>query len=734
MQKQEIHLRDYLRVILKRKSTVLIFLVITLLLVAVGTFTATPIYQASTKVLIEKNEINPLSGGRLYSQQDLQFIETQRQIITSKSVARKVVKILDLGKNYQSYFPDEQKKSGFLRALTGKINDFIKKISNSENPELVSAKSLSVKPIDGFENLEFDWIADIISSSISVKPVEESRIFIISFMSENPFFSRIVANTLVKAYMEELLELKMASSGITIKWMSQKADEEREKVKESEAKLQKYIRDNDIVTIEDRVTVVPQKLSEFSSQLSRAEARRKELYSIYSQIQQASNDNSIPLEAIPAIKDDRTIQSIRDEITKAQQKITELSKKYGPKHPLMISAVSEQDSLLEKEKEETRRVINSIKREYELAQANEDNVRNLLEKTKAEVLGLNEKFLQYQVLKREVETNRALYEALFSSLKEQNVTEESQNVNVFVVEPAETPRSPKKPRKKLNIFLGLVFGLWGGISLAFFIEYLDNTIKTPEEAQERLGLPMLGVIDRCKFDSGDEIGKELISLYERNSAQVESFKTLRTSVILSYSDKPSESILVTSMMPGEGKTMVAANLAITLAQAGQRVLLIDGDMRKPRLHKIFRLDSSLGGLSTLLAGAGGVELSGPLASLFILTAGPLPPNPSELLGSGKFKEFVREQKLKYDIVIFDSAPIVSVSDSLIISREVDGVIVVTKAAATPYEVVEKGIKSLTDIKANILGMVLNGFDPQKYRYYYGKDYSKYYGKYYGGTE
>jgi capsular exopolysaccharide synthesis family protein len=550
-------------------------------------------------------------------------------------------------------------------------------------------------------------------------------------MSENPIFARRVANAVVKAYQEELLELKAAASGINIKWMTQKADEEREKLKQSEAYLQQYMRDNDIVTIEDRVTVVPQKLSEFSSQLSRAEARRKELYSIYRQVQQATNDSSVSLEAIPAIVNDSSVQNTRNNIQQVQQRITELSKKYGPKHPLMISALSEQERLLEKKKEEILRVSNSIKNEYELAQANEDNVRNLLEKTKAEALGLNEKFIQYQVLKREVESNRAMYEALFSRLKEQNVTEESQTVNVWVVEQAETPLFPAKPKKKLNILAGLVLGLFGGTCLAFFIEYLDNTIKTPEEAEERFGIPMLGVIESCKFTKQVEVGVELISLYEKHSANVESFKALRTSVLLSSSDKPPGSIVVTSVMPGEGKTMISANLA------GQRVLLIDGDMRKPRLHTIFKLESSFGGLSTYLAGAVNSEKifqQGPLPALSIISSGPLPPNPSELLSSARLRALLNEVRDKFDTIIFDSAPIISVTDSLIIGRAVDGVIVVTRAAATTYDVVQRGLKSLTDVNSNILGMVVNGFDARKYRYYYGKDYSQYYGKYYGTEE
>jgi capsular exopolysaccharide synthesis family protein len=649
-------------------------------------------------------------------------------------VTRKVVKNLDLEKNYQSYFPDKQISPGFLQTVTAKIKDFIKSRNKIAAQDTVA---IPAPPGDVSETPANEWLTKIIIKGIKVSPVKDSKVFVISFMSENPIFARQVANNVVKAYQEELLELKTAASGVTISWMTQKADEERQKLKESEAFLQQYMRDNDIVTIEDRIAVVPQRLSEFSSQLSRAEARRKELYSIYRQVQQATNESSSSLEAIPAIVSDSSIQEIRNNIRQVQQRITELSEKYGPKHPLMVSALSEQDRLFEKKKEEILRVSNSIKNEYELAQANEDNLRNLLEKTKAEALGMNEKFVQYQVLKREVDSNRAMYEALFSRLKEQNVTEESQNVNVWVVEKADTPILPTKPNKKMNILLGLVLGLCGGIGLAFFIEYLDNTIKTPEEAEERLGIPLLGVIDRCKFRKTGEVAEELISLYEKHSANVESFKALRTSLLLSSSDKPPESIVITSMMPGEGKTTVSANLAITIAQTGQRVLLIDGDMRKPRLHKIFNLDNRVGGLSTYLAGVAkstAICQQGPLASLTIIPAGPPPPNPSELLTSDRLEELLSKEQDKYDIIIFDSSPIISVTDSLIISKSVDGVLVVTQAAATNYDVVRKGLKSLRDVKANILGMVINGFDVKKYRYTYGADYSQYYGKYYGTQE
>ncbi len=733
MQEQEIHLRDYIRVIRKRRSTVLTFFSITFLVVVIGTLTAVPEYLASTKILVEKNEVNPLTKYYYYSVQDPEFVETQSQIIKSKRVARKVVRLLNLEQKYSSYFPEKSSGPGFIQTAGFMVKDSFKNIFGFLAADTASPPQPFQDESDPEKQYspEEDRIAAIVSTGISVSPVKESKVFDISFMSRNPVLARQVVNTVAKAYMEELIEIKMHSSGYTIKWMTDKAGEERQKLEKSEKELQSYMQANDIITIEDRITIIPQKLSDFSTQLSRAEARRKEMEALYLQVTRVASSDPAALDTIPAIAASKTIQALREQIIQTEQKATELSKKYGPKHPNMIKVNSELQSLNAKKKDEVQQAVQSIKNEYDLTQVNEDNIRNLLSATKGEALNLNEKFVEYQILKREMESNRALYEALLSRLKEQDITEESQNVNVWIVEEAETPLSPATPKTTRNIMLALVLGLFGGIGLAFFIEYLDNTVKTPEEAEERLGLPMLGVIDR--FPGKDkEMGLELFSLDQRRSGVAENFKAIRTSVLLSSTENPPKSIVVTSMLPGEGKTITAANLAVTIALAGQRVLLIDGDMRRPRLHRIFALDNRKG-LSTYLAGGEAEDIiqQGPLEMLSVIAAGPQPPNPSELLSSGRLKTLVGDLELGFDIIIFDSAPIVSVTDTLIISKAVDSTLIVTRASQTTFDVIDKGVKNLREINSHILGMVINAFDIKKHRYYYGKDYYNSYGAYYG---
>jgi len=395
----------------------------------------------------------------------------------------------------------------------------------------------------------------------------------------------------------------------------------------------------------------------------------------------------------------------------------------------MIKAEEDLKILQQKRDQEIKRVIGSIKNEYEIAKSNEAGLRGMLSSTKAEAINLNEKFIQYGVLTREVETNRQLYDALIKRMKEQSVTEEIRTVNVWVVEKAEKPTSPVKPRKSLNILLGLIVGLFGGIGLAFFIDYLDNTIKSPDEIEAKLHVPLLGIVPLLE---SKEEGIEEIILKEPQSLYAESYKTIRTAILLSSASKPPQNIHITSMGPDEGKTVTSVNLATTIARSGYSVLLVDSDLRRPRIHSIFRLNN-LSGLSTYLAGATfDIEtvFKRPLTNLSIIPAGPIPPNPSELLGSQRMHELMRVLNEQFDVIIWDSPPLMTVTDSLILSKILDGTILVIKAGKTTYEMVDRGLKVLkgrreSDMESHILGVVLNGFDIRKSDQYYYQYYNYY---------
>lgn len=722
MDEKEIHLRDYLRLIAKRKSTVCTFFVITLVVVIIGTFTATPIFKSSAKVMVERNASSSLTSYSNYIRYDPEFLETQNEIIKSSSVAKKVVRDLDVEKIYGIFFPEDQEKSSFFTPVISTIKDYyvifkkmigIDKIRIEEN-DASTVLEAAPQPLTKSEQLE-----KIIQNGIQVEPIPESRVFRIGFMSPNPALAMKIANSIAQAYIDELMDMRMEVSGYSIKWMTKKAEAQRIKLEESEKALHQYQLRQNIVTVEDRITVIPERLSELSKRLTKAETEKKELDSVYTQIR---NTKKRELETIPAIAEDSAIASINQQIITAEQKISELSKKYGSKHPIMITAVGELKSLQRKKTKKIQNAVQTIRNRYELAGANVQNLTKLLTETKREATNLNEKNIQLKILKREVETNRYLYDALIKKLKEKGITEETQLVNVWVIEEAVFPLKPAKPNKKRNILLGVVLGLFGGIGLAFFLEYLDNTVKTPEDIEDRFNVPVLGTVGLSK-----DKNQTLLDIVTEsdNSPLSECFKSLRTSIFLSSADHPPKAILVTSMSPQEGKSSISSSLAVTIAKTGKSTILIDADMRRPKQHKLFNIEN-ITGLSSFLAGLSHKDLiqSNVRTSLDVMTAGPIPPNPSELLSSERFGKMIHKLNASYDMIIVDTPPVISVSDALIIAKHCQGAIVITVAGSTTYELVNKGIKLFKDVSAPLTGMVINKFDARKSGYYYG------YGDYY----
>ena len=715
MEEQEIHLRDYLRVIQKRKSIIATFFLITFIVVVIGTFSATPIYEASTQILVEKSDNTPLTGSYYRNFRDPEFFETQRQIIRSQNVAKKVVDILSLDTNYETYFPAEKNKPSIVRTTVASIKSFVADLL----PSTDSADKAYESTGKGWEKSKADIIATSIKSSIVVSPVAESRLLNISYRSENPEFARLIADTVAQAYMEEIMAIKLNSSGYAIKWMTKKADAEKTKLAQSEKALQAFMKKHDIITVEDRIAIIPQKLADLSARMTSAETRREELETLRSQVARLrqANENA---ETIPVLAKNQVLQSLRDQILRSEQNIIEFSQKYGEKHPVMIKARADLKILQEKKEQEIEKSIQAINNEYELARNNELNVRRFLDQTKNEALDLNEKFIQYGILKREADTNRSFYDALNIRIKEQGVTEDTQRVNVWITEQAEMPEFPVSPKKMRNLLLGVVLGLFGGVGIAFFLEYLDNTVKDPSEVEARTGVTVLGVVELFNKKKGGLA--EIATGGDSKSTFAESFKTLRTSILLSSAEKPPKKILISSMMPEEGKTTTALNLAITIAMAENKVLLIDGDMRRPSIHKILDLPNSKG-LSSYLAGMENEGLIHQIddSYLYVMPSGPIPPNPSELLSSKRLQSMLLSLEKRFDFIIIDSAPVLGATDSLLLSKIVDGTILVCRAGKTTYDMLRRGGKAYMDIQSPVLGMVINAIDLKKseYQHYYG---------------
>ncbi|MCF6179416.1 MAG: exopolysaccharide transport family protein, partial [Geopsychrobacter sp.] len=570
---EEIHLRDYLRVINKRRGLVCSVFIVILTLVILGTFAATPQYEGKTQVLIEKVSNNNLTDGGRFNSFDPEFYETQFQLIKSQAVAKRVIEMLQLDKGSLRAPGLVEGRQNLLGGDEGALSSLKKSIreylSGGASEKVVAQRSV------------VDSMAAALGEEIQVTPVKNSRLVNISYLSPNADFAAIIANTIAKAYIEQSLNMKMDATRRTLDWMSRKADEERQKLKAKEEEIQAYMRANNLVTVENRMAVLPQKLAEISTALVRIETKRKEKQELYQRVSKVAS-NMTAAEAVLGLTSNNTLQILRDEILKAEQKVRELSAKYGPKHPVMVKAVGDLDILQSKKNEEIKRLIEGTRNAYEFALASEENLRAQMDRTKAEAHTLNEKSIQYDELKREMETNRQLYDALLLKMKEQSITGETDPVNLWIVEKALVPLAAVKPNKIKNLLLGLIVGLMAGVGLAFFVEYLDNTVKYPEETEKILGLPTLGLVSLWQ-EKAQSIDRAVIE--QPRSAFAECYKALRTAVLLSSVDGLPGRILVTSPAAGAGKTTTAVNLAMRLAQAGKRGLLMDGDLRKRRMHK-----------------------------------------------------------------------------------------------------------------------------------------------------
>ena len=722
---QEVNIRDYYLILRKRKFIVFTLLTVVFLATAIITFSTTPLYTSATDVLIEQNRASSGLEYQYYSY-DPDFLETQTAIINSAKVARRVVESLKLTTTYRSFFLEKkEEKSSFFGEIKSGVKDFFGKIvspfitaGEGDNGQSGADPGLKGEPLS-----DEDIIATVIQGSLQVKPIKNTKIVQISFSHKSPAIAKLVADALATAYMEELLDMKLTTSRHALQWMTSKAQDERTKLETSEMAMQTYMRANDLVTVENKLAIYPQRLTEFSTQLSKAQTDRKVLEGVLKQIEGAGK-NVFQLENIPTFAGNEVLKRLRETIFKARQNISELSKKYGDKHPVMIKASDELGELISQQQAEINRVIASTRNSYELAKSQEKNLEELLASTKNELLNLNEKFIQYSIMKRDVDANRVVYESLTSTIKKEGVTEQSQSVNVWVIKNAAVPTAPSKPNKKRNLALGLILGLMAGVGCAFLIEYLDNTIKSEKDLETRYGLTILGTVEKLK-----EKGKNIESFIVQKplSPLAESYRLIRSGLLLSSAERPPKTILVTSMGPGEGKTSTTINIARVLSQGGKKVLIIDCDLRRPRIHSVFAMQND-SGLSNYLTGNLSENIIHKVAGeeIFVITSGTIPPNPSDLVGSRKLKILIEKMAANFDFVLLDSPPIQSVTDSLSLTQFVDGTVIVVKASETTYDMIQSGLKKLKDVQCHFLGFVLNGLNKSHAPSAYYSGYSAYY--------
>ncbi len=728
---EEIHLRDYLRVLAKRKWLIGAVFMLILASTTLFTFTMDPVYEAVSKIVIEKENPNVVSIQEVFEMDgaDSDYAQTQFEILQSRSVARKVVERLALG---QSEEFNPAPKDDIVSRGKQALRDGLDSVKTSIKALFTPADQLAA---DLVESADAKLVDDFLER-LTIDPVRNSRVVNVRFKAKDPVLAAKIANEITQVYIELGLETKLAAVQDAVSWLSKRIQDERAKVEEAQLRFQRYKEENSIITdfTSDTEQVTQQKLAELNTRVIEAEAARVEAETRYQQTTGIAGDR---LDSVAEILGSPVIQAIKATETGLLNTLAELSKKYGANHPQIQAVQSELNQVRARKGAEAGKIVQSLKNNYELAQAKERSLKDALGKQEQGALTLSKKSIQYGVLQREAESAKEVYDLLVKRFKETTLTEDMKSVNVRVVDKAEAPTDPVKPKKALNLLLALVLGLTAGTGMAFFAEYLDNTVKTPDDVKRYLKVPYLGMIpavERLETDSPAEV----IVRSQPTSQASESFRGLRTSLLFSKADQQPRVFLMTSAKPREGKTMIAMNIATAMAQAGNKTLIIDADMRRPRVHKLAEAERDKG-LSNILSGAESTldmiqETSIP--NLSVITAGLIPPNPAELLGSQRMPEVIDALRERFERIIIDTPPVTAVTDAAILAQHADGVVLVTRAFDTPKEIARTAIDALQKINARIFGVALNSVDMTKegayyyqysYYYYYGEDGKKKHG-------
>ncbi len=719
----EVHLLDYVRVLHKRRWTAITAFLIVFGSVTVFTFTATPIFSARVQILIENENPNVVKFEEVYEQNKaLDYYQTQYRLLQSRALARRTLTAENLWEH--PLFAGTGSSSGLTLnpiAWAGTAVQFVTGLFADSKPVETAAPEAS-------ESATQSRILDTFLRGLTVTPVRNSRLVDASFRSSDPAMSSRVANALAKQYIEQHLEFKFLATREATDFLNARTAEQRKALEQSEQALQKYREKTGAVALEDRQNIVVQRLSDLNAAVTRARTERIEKESVYNQIRTIQNERTA-VDTFPAILNNTFIQQLKGQLNEQQRLKAQLADKLGARHPDMVKVQSAIETTETRINAEVGKVVQALRNDYLAAQANERSLQASLDQQRGEAQDLNRASIQYGVLQRDATSNQTMFSGLLERSRETGISGELKTSNIRIVDQAETPRSPSSPNKRNNLSLALFGAAFLGIGLAFFFEYLDSRIKQPEEIKTQLGLPFLGMV--ALFNPKETTGPPLIGNGMPHEFS-EAFRGIRTNVLFSSADAGSKSIVVTSTGPGEGKSVVSANLAMSLALAGQRVLLIDADMRRPKVHELFGVAQEPG-LSNVMVGdakASETVKRTLTPNLWLMTSGKHPPNPAELLGSKRFKDFIASLGEHFDWVIIDTPPVMAVTDASVIAHSATGVVFVVGAEMTNKGAAKAALEQLDSAKAKYVGGILNRVDVRRNPYYYARHYRREYQNYY----
>jgi len=731
-------LRDYLRVIRRHLKLIASIVAGALLLTGLVVLTMTPIYTAKSTILVESQAPRVLDIRELMGEvpggDESDYFKTQEEILKSRSLAAQVIR--DLGLDSNPMFSSRAQSPGFIGELWAAVTSFLSQPFGGGTPHR-SQDSLGV---DG------DLI-DLYLGRLTIKQQTGTRLFAVAFSIANPALSAEIANEHVHSYIRRGMEIHAQASEDARQFLEKKLVELKERVEKSEAALNNYRRDRGIVafTLDDKGNIINQRLIELNQALTKAETERIDFESQDNLIHKRSYDS------LPAVINSSLIQNLKAQLDVLEGQYASMASQFKPDYPPLKELKAKVDDSSARLRTEIAHVVDGIESNYQSAVAREAGLHKQVEQENSAALALNDASLQDAVLAREVDASRQLYKSVLERMKEIGVAGEVPTSNVSVIDRATTPREPSSPRKLIDLAAAAALSLFLGVGIAFLLDHLDDGLHNPEEAELYLGIPSLGSIpDFLTLDderaieeaipadlalpvaeaTGDQAPKEIVVARNRFSVAGESYRAVRTAILLSRAAQPPKTILIASGAKTEGKTVTAVNIAMAFAQMGRRVLLIDGDLRRARCHEVLGVHNLVGLTEVLVGQKEAADVIRPIrgGGLSFLSAGSIPPNPTELLASERMREVLEQLTGQYDSVLIDSPPVMPVSDSVILSRIVDGVVVVV-GPRTPKQLVRHACARLGQVGAKILGVVLNQVDlksPDYYHYHRYYSYEDYY--------
>jgi capsular exopolysaccharide synthesis family protein len=698
-------LRRYLQVLSKFRWGIISMALLAGLLGLYMAFRAVPIYRSTTTLQIERDG-GPTIGNLLRVPiYQLEFYNTQYELIRSWSVAEMAARRLGLlDPDYLEGEKDSPVDISFSwRSLI---------------PEVLRLPEPEITPEIRRNNL----IAGI-QASLEVSPVEKSELTMVTVDNPDPEWAARVANTVSLAYIDFLRDKNLSDITGNQSWYASRLVQAREDLEKAEQALQEFLdRQGLIQTAEGVDALQSQALQMALSNREEARQQKLALERLYRQIQDARSAES--LETITALESRGIVRQLKNNRSTARRNVAQLAKRYGPKHPRMIEAQAELLSAEQAYEEELQVVADAVVADYRRAVQTETSYTRQLDEAQADIQALNRNRAELSKLQDDVETSRTLFEQLQSGEKTAGLLEGGQqNINATVIEFARPALYPVRPDKQRMVLYWVLGGLLVGVGLAFLLDQLDNTFKSPEDVERRLGLPVLGLLPQLKTSRRQQLSPMSHFVEQSRSVFSEAIRTIRTGVMLATVDHPHSIVTVTSSGPSEGKTTVAINLAHAIAQM-KKTVLIDADMRRPMVHRVKNIEEERPGLAALMTGEATLAevLEESEDGLRVIPAGKAPPNPLELLSSRRFRGLIERLKKDYEMIVIDSAPALAVSDAMVVAQLADAQIYVIRADSTPYQAAEQGVQRLRRAQAPLLGCVLNQVEVGRGRYYgkYGK--------------